>query len=82
MSSPNEWRPGDPVDREVNMGGADAVEKTSYTSPHGAEPNLPHPDDAAPNARVTSRGGLGPVAWVLIGLLVLAMIVYGLGRLG
>ena len=82
MSSPNEWRPGDPVDREVNMGGADAVEKTSYTAPHGAEPNPPRPDDAGPTARVSSSGGLGAVGWILLALLVLAMIVYGLGRIG
>ena len=77
------------VNAETALGGADAVQKTTWGVGHGAEP-----DGREEYARVGLRkgegpvvanssagGGLNPLAW-LVGLLaVLAAVLYGAGML-
>ena len=64
----------------VDVGDADAVEKTTYASnAHGAEPG----DAPAQNQRVTatveSGRGLGPLGWIALVLGALALVAYALG---
>ena len=63
---------------ETALGGADAVEKTTYVTGRGGEPEAMTPK-GAPTSRVPS--GAGPsTTWILIGaLLVAAVLVYLLG---
>jgi len=63
---------------ETALGGADAVEKTTYVTGRGTEPEARNPGNA-PTARVPS--GSGPsTTWIIIGaLLVAAVLVYLLG---
>ena len=65
-------------DPETALGGADAVEKTTYVTGRGTEPETRKPAKE-PAARVPS--GAGPsTAWIIIGaLLVAAVLVYLLG---
>ena len=66
---------------ETALGGADAVEKTTYVTGKGTEPEGSQPP-GSPSARV--RAGSGQTAtWAIIGFLVIAaVLVYllGLGR--
>jgi hypothetical protein len=62
---------------EVALGGADAVEKTTYVTGTGTEPEaLKRP--GAPVARV-SAGGIGATGAIIIFLLVAAVLVYLMG---
>ena len=63
---------------ETALGGADAVEKTTYVTGRGADPDSRNAA-RAPTARVPS--GAGPnTTWIIIGaLLVAAVLVYLLG---
>ncbi|HEV7993492.1 MAG TPA: hypothetical protein VGP25_16820 [Gemmatimonadaceae bacterium] len=63
---------------EAALGGADAVEKTTYVKGKGTEPEARASHDA-PIARVPA--GSGPsTTWIIIGaLLVAAVLVYLLG---
>jgi hypothetical protein len=79
-------RPADggsfPEDRyrnsETALGGADAVEKTSYVVGEGTEPEG-RPDAGAPAARVRAGAGQG-ATWAIIAFLVIAAaLVYLLG---
>ena len=66
---------------ETALGGADAVEKTTYVTGRGTEPEAMSPGDA-PASRAPSRSGPN-TTWILIGaLLVAAVLVYlfGYGR--
>lgn len=70
-----------PEDRYANpeaaLGGADAVEKTSYVTGSGTEPETIKPAGAA--ASVPAGGGQS-ATWIIIGiLLVAAVLVYLLG---
>lgn len=74
---------------ETAMGGADAVQKTSWGVGHGAEPD--GRQEFAPVglrkgegpvvARSDPGGGMNPVAWIVGLLAVLAAVVYGAGML-
>ena len=60
------------------LGGADAVEKTTYVSGKGTEPEAQH-KEGTPTARVPSGSGHG-ATWAIIGFLaVMAVLVYLLG---
>ena len=64
-------------DAEANLGGADAVEKTTYvsgkgTSPEGRRP----PGTVAP--QISVRGN-SPIIWVLLVFIILIAIAYGAG---
>lgn len=75
------------TDSETALGGADAVQKTSYGVGHGTEPI--GTDEFAPVgrkkgegpvvARVASGGGVSPVAWVVGILALLALLIYAGG---
>jgi len=71
-----------PKDRYVNpetaLGGADAVEKTTYVTGQGGEPETQH-KEGTPTARVPSGSGHG-ATWAIIGFLAIAaVLVYLLG---
>ncbi len=79
------------TDSETALGGADAVQKTTWGVGHGTEPDgrqeyapvgqgdLKKGDKGPVVARVGSGGGLSPVALVIIVLAVLAGLVYAFG---
>ena len=74
--------PSFPKDRyenpETALGGADAVEKTTYVTGQGGEPETQHKQGTA-SARVPSGSGHG-ATWAIIGFLALAaVLVYILG---
>jgi hypothetical protein len=74
--------PSFPEDRyenpETALGGADAVEKTTYVSGKGTEPEAQH-KEGTPTARVPSGSGHG-ATWAIIGFLAaMAVLVYLLG---
>jgi hypothetical protein len=64
------------VDSETALGGADAVEKTTYVVGEGTDPNAlspsRHQDDV--HKRLSS-----PAAWLIAGIIVLLVVVYALG---
>ena len=61
---------------ESVLGGADAVEKTTYVTGRGAEPET---HSGGPSARVASGGGLSTPWVIVIALFVAAVLVYLLG---
>ena len=74
MKTPSEGPSG--FNNEVNRGGADAVEKTSYVTGHTASPGDRPPDDAdavpAVRPRSTQGAGTGGIlARALAGLIYL-----------
>ncbi len=64
------------ADPETALGGADAVEKTTYVVGKGTDPNAMSP--VGRPAEVGKRG-MSPVLWGIIGLLLLILVVYGFG---
>ena len=63
---------------ETALGGADAVEKTTYVTGRGTEPSGSQPP-GSPSARVGAGGGQ-TATWAIIGFLVVAaVLVYLLG---
>jgi hypothetical protein len=63
---------------EAALGGADAVEKTTYVTGKGTDPSAQRPP-GEPSAHPRSGGGLG-AAWVIVLFLVIAaVLVYLLG---
>ena len=63
---------------ETALGGADAVEKTTYVTGKGTEPSGSQPP-GSPAARVGAGAGQG-ATWAVIGFLVIAaVLVYLLG---
>jgi hypothetical protein len=82
MSERPPEEPSFPQDRyrnpEAALGGADAVEKTTFVSGQGGEPETVH-KEGTPTARVPSGSGHG-ATWAIIGFLaVMAVLVYLLG---
>ena len=64
-------------DAETALGGADSVQKTSYVTGEGAEP------EGAPRAgviaRTTTGGGVNVGAWVVGAIAAIIALVYALG---
>ena len=80
MSSSNPEPPEKYAHREAALGGADAVEKTSYAgTAHGAEPGDAPEQNAAVTAQVGSGGGPGVFGWVAGLLALLALAAYAAG---
>ena len=82
MSERPPEEPTFPEDRyrnpEAALGGADAVEKTTYVTGEGTEPETIH-KEGTPTARVPSGSGHG-ATWAIIGFLAaMAVLVYLLG---
>ena len=63
---------------EAALGGADAVEKTTYVTGKGTEPEARKPD-AVPSARVPAGSGQAATWAVLAFLFIGAVLVYLLG---
>jgi hypothetical protein len=65
------------ADPETALGGADAVEKTTYVTGKGADPNAQRAEP--PAARVPSGAGRGTTRIILAFFVVAAILVYLLG---
>ena len=64
----------------VDVGDADAVEKTTYVGDaHGTEPGDAPEQNQRVTAAVESGGGLGPLGWIALVLGALALIAYATG---
>ena len=86
MERPAETNPPSAVNRlpaengEPFLGGADAVEKTTYLDDvHGAGVNDADASRVNVGATVPHRGELGPLRWVLLALAALVIIAYAAG---
>ena len=66
-------------DREVVIGDADNVQKTSYVVGRGTDPDAPTPH--GPSANVATGGGVNVGLWIVAAVAVLIALVYGLGLL-
>jgi hypothetical protein len=65
---------------ETALGGADAVEKTTYVADvHGAEVEAREPPPVPLTATVSSGGGFGALGWAAILLALLAFATYAMG---
>jgi hypothetical protein len=64
------------VDPETALGGADAVEKTTYVVGHGTSPEA----EARPGTPASvGRPGMSPVFWIAIAVAVIIALVYMIG---
>ncbi len=61
------------ADSETALGGADAVEKTTYVVGKGTDPNALSP---VGRPAEVGRRGASPVVWTIIGLVVVLLVVY------
>jgi len=59
------------------LGGADAVEKTTYVTGKGTSPEAQRPP-GMPAPQITTRGN-SPIIWVLLVFIILIAIAYGAG---
>ncbi len=64
------------VDSETALGGADAVEKTTYVVGEGTSPEARTPPDGPPSV---GRSGPSVIAWVAIAVALLIAIIYAIG---
>lgn len=64
------------ADSETALGGADAVEKTTYVVGDGTNPNALTPPGRPPSVGYT---GMSPIVWIVIALAVIVGAVYFLG---
>lgn len=62
-------------DPEAALGGADAVEKTTYVEGHGTRPEARVPP-GTPTAAVRARAARNPLLWIIVLVIVLIAIVY------
>jgi hypothetical protein len=65
-------------DAETALGGADSVEKTSYVTGRGTEPEGA-PRAGSPIARTPSGSGINVGAWIVALIAVAIALVYGFG---
>jgi hypothetical protein len=65
------------ADSEAQLGGADAVEKTTYVIGKGTSPEARRPPDTA--APQTFGKSNSPLVWVLLVFIILIAIAYGAG---
>ncbi len=79
---PGEQSGQPPQDRyrhpEAQLGGADAVEKTTYVTGRGTDPQAQRPA-GVPSAQTPSGGGLNPALWVVLVLALLVIVAYAAG---
>jgi len=69
-----------PRNANVDLGDADAVEKTTYLGDrHGADVGGKADAPVAVSAPVRSERGLGPIGWVATLLALLALAIYAAG---
>ncbi|GAC1650499.1 MAG: hypothetical protein NVS4B3_09360 [Gemmatimonadaceae bacterium] len=80
MPPSHETPPGDRNrNDEAALGGADAVEKTSYGTGKGAEPEAMKPKGDAAVSNVSAGGGVGAVGWVVLAAVLLAIVAFASG---
>ncbi|MHB1223610.1 MAG: hypothetical protein ACYC2G_06120 [Gemmatimonadaceae bacterium] len=73
-------RGGAETDPQDGSGGADAVQKTTYVTGQGTDPDQRTPPGVV--ARVEPGRGGNPLLWVAVAIAALVAIVYGLGFVG
>jgi hypothetical protein len=64
------------VDSEAALGGADAVEKTTYVVGNGTDPNAVSP--VGEPAEV-GRRSVTPIVWAIVAVLAVVLVVYAFG---
>lgn len=64
--------------REAQLGGADAVEKTTYVTGRGTQPEARKPVGAV-SAQTPSGKGRNPVMWVVVIVVLLLVVAYASG---
>jgi hypothetical protein len=62
---------------EVNRGGADAVEKTTYVTGHTTSPGDHPPEGAEAVPAVRTSSALGAGTWVLLALALAVLLFFG-----
>jgi len=77
MTGPTAGPPGKDRNAEPYLGGADAVEKTTYVQGSGTTP-----ERSADGPAATGGKSFSPWAWVAIAVAVLAGLMYGLPLIG
>jgi len=65
-------------DAEAQLGGADAVEKTTYVTGEGTNPHAQHAP-GTPAGRMPAQRGRNPVFWVVAVVVVLLIVAYAAG---
>ena len=75
MKTPSQGPSG--FNNEVNQGGADAVEKTSYVTGHTASPGNHPPAGAEAVPAVRTSSALGAGTWVILALALAVLIYFG-----
>ena len=73
MTGPTAGPPNDDRNAEPYVGGADAVEKTTYVQGAGTTP-----ESQADGPAATGGGSFSPLAWVAIVLALIVGLVFGL----
>jgi hypothetical protein len=63
---------------EAQLGGADAVEKTTYVTGRGTEPEARRPL-GVPSAQTPAGTGRNPAIWVVIAVVLLLVVAYASG---
>ena len=66
-------------DAQANLGGADAVDKTTYVTGRGSDPEDAQsaPDDGQRMSRAAPATGMSAAGWALIGVAVLIALFFG-----
>ena len=62
-------------DPEAQLGGADAVEKTTYVTGEGTDPEARHVP-GTPAGRMPAQRGRNPMFWVVVVVVVLVIVAY------
>ena len=70
----------DRANQQDGSGGADAVQKTTYVTGKGTDPDQRTPPGVV--ARVEPGRGGNPLLWVVVVIAALIAIVYGIGFVG
>jgi hypothetical protein len=65
-------------DAEAQLGGADAVEKTTYVTGEGTNPHAQHVP-GTPAGRMPAQRGRNPIFWIVAVVVVLLIIAYAAG---
>ncbi len=64
--------------RQANLGGADAVDKTTYVTGRGTDPDETMPrGERRATPRAVNTGGMGGAGWALVAIAVLLAVFFG-----
>jgi len=67
------------ADAEAQLGGADAVEKTTYVTGEGTNPQARHVPGAPAGRTAAEQRGRNPAFWIVAVVVVLLIILYAAG---